>query len=149
MGFILQVVAQDQLQSANALLGAARNSATMLGAALAGILVAAFGAGLTLAIDAVSFALAAMLPASLSVRAQTKMAPASIIEDLRLGAKEFFSHTWLWTIVFQFTILVMGLEALFALIGPAITRDVMGGARDWGFIMAAFGAGTACPRGVS
>lgn len=65
-----------------------------------------------------------------------------MLEDLRLGAREFFSHTWLWTIVLQFTILVMGLEALFALIGPAISRDVLGGPRDWGFIMAAFAAGT-------
>ena len=142
MGFIPQVVPLDKLQAANALLGAARNSATMIGAALAGILVAAFGAGITLALDAVSFALAAALLASLNVRAQTKTEPASITEDLRLGAREFFSHTWLWTIVLQFTILIMGLEALFALIGPAITRDVMGGAKDWGFIMAAFGAGT-------
>lgn len=142
MGFIPQLVSHDRLQSANALLGAARNSAAMIGAALAGILVAAFGAGLTLAVDAISFLLAACLLASLTVRAQAKTEPASFIEDLRLGAKEFFSHTWLWTIVFQFTILIMGLEALFALIGPAITRDVMGGAKDWGFIMAAFGAGT-------
>jgi predicted MFS family arabinose efflux permease len=142
MGFITQVVRQDELQSANALLGAARSSATMIGAALAGMLVAAFGAGMTLALDALSFLLAGGLLASLRVRSQVQTKPASLLQDLRTGAREFFSHQWLWTIVFQFTILVMGLEALFALIGPAITRDVMGGAKDWGFIMAAYGAGT-------
>ena len=142
VGFIPQVVPLDKLQSANALLGAARSSATMIGAALAGILVAAFGAGLTLAIDAASFLFAGLLIASLKARAQAKTEPASMLEDLRLGAREFFSHQWLWTIVLQFTILIMGLEALFALIGPAITRDVMGGAKDWGLIMTGFGAGT-------
>lgn len=142
MGFIPQVVEQDELQSANALLGAARSSATMIGAALAGVLVAAFGAGITLALDAVSFVVAAVLLASLRVRKQVKTAPASLLEDLRLGAREFFAHQWLWTIVLQFTILVMGIEALFALIGPAIARDVLGGPKDWGFIMATFGAGT-------
>lgn len=142
MGFIPQVVRSDELQSANALLGAARSSATMLGAALAGVLVAAFGAGVTLALDAVSFAIAAVLLASLRVGAQVKSEPVSLLQDLRLGAREFFAHQWLWTIVLQFTILVMGLEALFALIGPAIARDVLGGPKDWGLIMATFGAGT-------
>lgn len=142
MGLITQVVRKEELQSANALLGAARSSATMIGAALAGMLVAAFGAGMTLALDAVSFLLAGGLLAGLRVRSQVRTEPASLLEDLRIGAREFFSHQWLWTIVLQFTILVMGLEALFALIGPAITRDLMGGARDWGFIMAAYGAGT-------
>ena len=70
MGFIPQVVPQDKLQAANALLGAARNGAMMMGAALAGILVAAFGAGIALALDAVSFAFAAYLLASLRVRAR-------------------------------------------------------------------------------
>ncbi|MCP5183551.1 MAG: MFS transporter [Pseudomonadales bacterium] len=142
MGFIPQVVKAHELQAANALLGAARSSATMIGAALAGVLVAGFGAGVTLAIDAASFLVAGMLVASLRVRAQERTAPASILEDLRLGWREFFSHQWLWTIVFQFTILVMGYEALFALIGPAVARDSMNGAGDWGFIMACFGAGT-------
>ncbi len=142
MGFTPQVVPQDKLQSANALLGAARSSALIAGAALAGVLVAAFGAGISLALDAISFVLAAALLASLRVGAQAPTEPASMIEDLRLGAREFFSHTWLWTIVLQFTILVMGMESLFALIGPAIARDVMGGARDWGFIVSAWGGGT-------
>jgi predicted MFS family arabinose efflux permease len=141
-GFIPQVVRQDELQSANAVLGAARSSATMIGAALAGILVAAYGAGPTLAIDALSFLIAGLLIASLRVRAQVKTEPASMLQDLRLGAREFFSHQWLWTIVLQFTIMLMGIEALFALIGPAITRDVMGGARDWGLIMTGYGLGT-------
>ena len=142
IGFIPQVVATHELQSANSLLGTARSSAITLGAALAGVLVATLGAGITLAVDAASFALAAWLIASLQVRDQTRTERATILEDLRLGWHEFIAHQWLWTIVLQFAVIVAGIEAVFSLIGPATARDVLGGPKDWGFIMACFGGGT-------
>ena len=142
VGFIPQVVAAHELQAANSLLGTARSSAITLGAALAAVLISMVGVGWTLAIDGVSFALAAWLIGSLKVREQVKTEHATILEDLRLGWHEFIAHQWLWTIVVQFAVLVAGVEALFALIGPATARDVLGGPRDWGFIMACFGGGT-------
>jgi len=154
VGFIPQVVDRSQLQAANALLGAARSGALMFGAALAGVLVAALGAGPTLALDALSFAVAARLIARIAPRAVAPVGsaaasdagtdgePTSLLHDLRVGFREFTAHAWLWTIVLQFSVLVMGVEALFGLIGPATARDVLGGPRDWGFIMGAFGAGT-------
>jgi len=142
VGFIPQVVKPDALQAANALLGAARSASLMLGAALAGMLVAAVGSGATLALDAASFAVASALIARISARTQVESEPASMLHDLRVGFREFRSHQWLWAIVLQFSVLVMGVEALFGLIGPATARDQLGGARDWGFVMAAFGAGT-------
>ena len=50
-GLIIQLVPRNELQATNALLGIARNSAVALGAALAGVLVATVGPGLTLLID--------------------------------------------------------------------------------------------------
>lgn len=141
VGFIPQVVAAHELQSANSLLGTARSSAITIGAALAGVLVATVGPGVTLALDAASFALAAWLIGSLKVRDQAKTEHATILEDLRLGWHEFIAHQWLWIIVVQFAVLVAGVEAVFSLIGPATARDVLGGPRDWGFIMACFGGG--------
>jgi MFS family permease len=67
---------------------------------------------------------------------------ASVFEDLRLGWREFTSHTWLWVIVLQFSLLVAVMESVMALLGPAVARDHMQGARDWGFIAASFGVGT-------
>jgi predicted MFS family arabinose efflux permease len=142
MGFITQMVDHADLQAANGLLGVARNSAMVLGAAIAGILVATVGAGVTLAIDGLSFGLSALLIASLKPRAQVEPEKASLLEDLRLGWHEFISRRWLWTIVLQFSIVVAALEAVFGLIGPAVTRSQMGGAIDWGIISAGFGLGT-------
>lgn len=141
-GLITQIVDRDQLQTVNALLGTARNGAMAGGAALGGILVAVFGAGVTLAIDAASFGVSALLVMSLRPRLQIEPEKASVIQDLRLGWREFRSHTWLWVIVLQFSLLLAVMESVFGLIGPAVARESLGGARDWGFIAASFGSGT-------
>ncbi len=141
-GFVPQIVDRADLQAANALLGVARNSAFMLGAALAGALVATVGAGWTLAIDGISFGISALLIASLRPNRQVALAQASLLEDVRLGWREFISHKWLWTIVLQFSLIVAAIEAVFGLLGPAVARSQLGGSVDWGIISAAFGLGT-------
>jgi len=141
-GFIIQLVDKDELQAANALLGTARNSAIAVGAALGGLLVALFGAGMTLLIDAISFGISALFVFSTRPNLQIQPAAASVFEDLRLGWKEFTSHTWLWVIVLQFSLIVAAVESVFGLIGPAVARDHMGGAVDWGIIASCFGLGT-------
>ena len=93
-------------------------------------------------IDGISFAISAALILSLKPSAQLKEKSESIIQDLKLGWKEFSSHTWLWSIVLQFSLVVAALEAFFGLIGPAFTRDYMAGATHWGFIVSGFGIGT-------
>ncbi len=142
MGFIVQLVSAEELQSTNALLGTARNGAVAGGAALGGILVATVGAGYTLLIDALTFGLSAILIFTVKPNPQKPTPAASIIMDLKLGWREFTSHTWLWTIVLQFSLIVAATEAVFGLIGPAVARDTMDGARDWGYIASGFGIGT-------
>ncbi|MBT5334358.1 MAG: MFS transporter [Gammaproteobacteria bacterium] len=141
-GLIIQLVDREDLQTVNAILGTARHGAIAIGAALGGLLVAWVGPGMTLLIDGVSFAISAALILSLKPSAQLKEKSESIIQDLKLGWKEFSSHTWLWSIVLQFSLVVAALEAFFGLIGPAFTRDYMAGATHWGFIVSGFGIGT-------
>ena len=140
-GLIIQIVDRDELQTVNALLGTARNSAVAGGAALGGVFVATLGAGMTLVIDAISFGASAILVLSLRPRLQISLEKASFIADLAHGWKEFVRHTWLWVIVAQFSLLVAVHESLFGLIGPAVALERMGGATDWGFIAASFGVG--------
>jgi len=143
-GFIIQLVDRKDLQATNALLGMARNGATVGGAALGGVLVASVGAGTTLLIDALSFAASAWLVFRMTPMQQTTAAVASLITDLRLGWQEFTRHTWLWAIVLQFSLIVVAAESVFGLLGPAVSRTHMNGAVDWGFIAAGFGSGTLC-----
>jgi predicted MFS family arabinose efflux permease len=141
-GLIVQLVEREELQAANAWLGTARNGAMAGGAALGGFLVTTLGAGMTLAIDAISFGASALLVMSLKPRRQTQIEQTSIFEDLAHGWREFISHTWLWVIVLQFSLLVAVHESVFGLLGPAVTLDHMAGAKDWGLIAASFGIGT-------
>jgi predicted MFS family arabinose efflux permease len=141
-GFVTQVVEPRDLQAANALLGAARSIAVMLGAAIAGVLVALVGAGTTIAIDAATFGIACLLIRGIRARPQAPTAHASLWQDLRLGWSEFIAHQWLWTIVLQFSMLVAALEAVHGLLGPAVARSQLGGSVAWGFIAAGSGAGT-------
>jgi MFS family permease len=141
-GFIPQIVEAEELQAANALLSVARNSALTVGAAIAGVLVAFVGPGITLLIDGITFGLSAILIAGIRPRAQEKPAAASLAADLRLGWTEFTKHTWLWAIVVQFALVVAAAEAVWGLIGPAVARDQLGGAVVWGFVAASTGVGT-------
>jgi MFS family permease len=144
VGFLPQVVTQERLHAANALLGTARSGAFALGAACGGILVAMFGSGATIAIDAFGFGIAALLVSRIRSSEQPAVASATLLEDLRGGWAEFTSHRWLWVIVLQFSLVVASAESVYGLIGPAVAKASMGGPPDWGFISAAFGAGTLC-----
>ena len=83
-----------------------------------------------------------MLVASLRPAKQVDLVVASLLEDLRLGWREFVSHTWLWVIVLQFSLIVAAGESLFGLIGPAVALDEMAGVQDWKYIATSFGLGT-------
>jgi predicted MFS family arabinose efflux permease len=142
VGFVPQVVAPQQLHAANALLATARSAALSLGAAIGGVLVALVGSGATIAVDAAGLTIAALLVSRIRVGARPPEPSTSLLDDLRGGWVEFTSHRWLWVIVLQFSLLVAAAESVYGLIGPAVSKESMNGAADWGFVMAAFGAGT-------
>ena len=141
VGLVPLLVAEKDLQPVNAILGMARNSAMVGGAALAGILVSVFGAGITLLIDAVSFLLSALLIAQVRPSQQQKTAAVSLLRDLKSGWREFSSHTWVWTIVVQFAFVVAAFQAIQTVVGPAVALTVYGGAKDWGLAMSVFSLG--------
>lgn len=60
-GIVLQLVARDRLQAANALLRLARSSSQVVGAAVAGVLVAATSPGWDIAVDAASYLISALI----------------------------------------------------------------------------------------
>jgi predicted MFS family arabinose efflux permease len=142
VGFVPQVVAPEKLHAANALLGTARSGAFALGAACGGVLVALVGSGATIAIDAVGFGAAALLISRIRIAEHATPPAATLLDDLRGGWTEFTSHRWLWVIVLQFSLVVAASESVYGLIGPAVAKQSMNGAPDWGFISAAFGVGT-------
>ena len=76
----------------------------ILGPALAGVLVAAVGAGWAIAVDAATFAISAVCLAMLRPPPASSRRAASFLADLREGWVAFRSRRWVWTVVGYFAV---------------------------------------------
>lgn len=144
-GLMPQIVETRLLQSANALVGMGANLALTIGAALAGVLVVAFGSGWAILIDAISFFIAGCLVFSL--RHLDRDAPTEeekavgVITQLKDGWTEFSSRRWIVIVVVSFAFFHPAFEGFIGVIAPVRAKEVLHGARDMGFMMAGWGFG--------
>ncbi|WP_438294972.1 MFS transporter [Streptomyces sp. HUAS TT7] len=144
-GMLMSSVSGAEAGRAFAFYRMAMHGAGIGGAALGGALIAVFGAGWVLAIDAAAFAVAGALRAFLDVsHIPPREAGDGMISDLREGWREFMSRPWLWSIVVQFAVVNAVVAAAEAVYGPLVARDELGGPGPWGLALAAFGLGTFC-----
>ncbi|GAA0473978.1 MFS transporter [Paractinoplanes deccanensis] len=152
-----QTVPAEIRQQANAINRLTLNSAVILGAPLAGVVVAATNPGWGIAIDAVTFLVAALVFMAL----RTPPAPAkpaaaegtigdertpgeaavepsrpNIFADLRTGWTEFWSRTWLWVVVAAFSVINACWSGGLYVLGPAVADETFG-RQSWGFVLAA------------
>jgi MFS family permease len=140
-GLVPQTVSDERLQEANALRGMMRNLIYVVGPAVGGVIVVAGSPGIALAIDAASFAGAALLLSRISVpRRAARAEHAHFLQELREGWHEFTSRTWLWS-----TVVIFGLGNFFFMfwpvLGPTVAKEHLGGAGSWAKILVANGAG--------
>src|SRR5664280_85800 len=167
-GLVPEVVSPPRLQQANALQGLVSSGAITLGAFLAGMLVAALGAGWAIGIDGLSYLasawfllrlrpatfmgrpsgrtdVTAMGPALAGEEAAVDAAPAaggrSFFRDLAAGWREFTSHTWIWVMVVGAAAFLFAIDGPIQVLGPIVARDAYDGARTWGVTSAAMGIG--------
>lgn len=142
-GMLFSSVTSEQSARAFALFRMGLNGSQIGGAALGGALVAIVGPGWVLAVDAAAFAVAGALRALLDVSHIAPREPGGgMLRDLREGWQEFIGRPWLWSIVVQFAVVNAVVAAAEAVYGPLVAEEHLGGARPWGFALAAFGAGT-------
>jgi predicted MFS family arabinose efflux permease len=146
-GLLPRLVPRDLLQEASAISRLVMNVGQMLGAALAGLLVAAAGAGWALVLCGIG--MVSTVPMLLAIRgsqpvtteessrADPDPAARSMLAELREGWSEFRSHTWLWVIVAQFCVVMMAWYGAFSVLGPVVAREHLGGPAAWGAITAA------------
>lgn len=140
IGLLPEVVSPEELQPANALRSSGASAGEILGPLLAGLLVAAAGAGWAIAADAATFALSAACLLGLRLARTVPVRPASFLVDLREGWSVFASRTWVWSFVVYFAIANVFWGASSAL-GPVVADRELGGAAAWGAILAAMGVG--------
>ncbi|MET7766616.1 MFS transporter [Streptomyces sp. NPDC005393] len=142
-GMLLSTVTSEHAGRAFALFRMGVNGAQIGGAAIGGALIAFVGPGWMLALDAAAFAAAGALRSLLDVSGVAQRERGGgMLRDLRDGWREVIGRPWLWAIVVQFSVVNAVVGAAEAVYGPLVAEDHLGGARPWGFALAAFGAGT-------
>src|SRR5262249_10640256 len=120
-GLIPQTVPRALLQRANALLRFGLNTGSIVGAAIAGVLVALTNPGAAIAVDAASYFAAAALVSAIRVPFVQTAERSTFFRDLAEGWDEFRSRRWLWTIVLQFAILNAVEAGARNVLGPVVS----------------------------
>ncbi len=132
-----QLVRRDQLQSANALLSLSRGGLTIIGPTVGALLVVTVGPGWALAVDALTWFLAALLMVPMRIPARARPAErAGTVRELREGWTLFRTTTWLWAVVLAFSALNMIHTGAWFTLGPAVAKGTIG-EQGWGFVLSA------------
>ncbi|HUB74979.1 MAG TPA: MFS transporter [Solirubrobacteraceae bacterium] len=145
-GLLPQTVPEADIQQATAINTISSNVAQFAGPALATALVLGAGAGWAFALDAVTFLVSAALLVRVRPRAreQRRQAPQreGVWREIRQGAREVRSRAWVWATLASFcAALFFGIAAWFVL-GPVVAREQYAHTGVFGYVEAAFGAGS-------
>ena len=133
-------VPADVLPAAISVRRIGQNAAMIAGFACAGLFVAAVGSGWAIAVDAATFAVAALCYSRLRVPHVRPEHKPSMLRDLGEGAREVLSRTWLWVLIGQALIYHLVYGGAQGVLGPIVVGDRFGRAA-WGWSMAALMAG--------
>jgi MFS family permease len=141
-GLVPDVMGDDEhLQPANAYISVASNGGLIAGNAIGGLLVAAFGSGIAIAIDATTFLIAGLLAFTFRRVSRPHDSGESMVGDLAHGWRVFISFTWVWVITLSFSFIVMVLRGSEEVMGPVLALEEYGGAAGWAFVLACMSAG--------
>jgi hypothetical protein len=111
-----------------------------LGYAVAGVLVAVVGPGWAVAVDAATFAVAALAFGRMGVSNARAPRTTSPLTDLGEGFREVARHTWLWLLILQALLYHLFYGGAQAVIGPVVVGEEIGRSA-WGFALSALMAG--------
>jgi hypothetical protein len=135
-GVVPRLVPPEELQRANARLATTRNATKILGPTVAGLLVVTTGSGTAIAVDAVSYLLAAACLLRVRLPRSTPPAPAGVLHDLAQGWTAFRGTRWLWTVTVAFALVNLANAGPWLVLGPVLTSPV-----TWGVVLSTRGVG--------
>ena len=139
-GLLPELVTAEQLQPANALRSSAVSAGEIAGPVIAGVLVAAAGAGVAIAVDAATFVVSALCLVAMRLPTHMRRAHASFVADLRDGWTAFRARRWVWTFTVYFAAANM-MWAAWSALGPLVADRELGGPEAWGTVLGAVGVG--------
>jgi hypothetical protein len=141
-GLVPQVISRANLQQANALNNLSGSVAQVVGPAMAGLIIAAASPGWAVLIDGLTYLVSVVSLFLIAIEWIPQESVETFIRQLRQGWTEFWSRTWLWVIVLEFSMVNILIFAPMFVLGPAIAKESLGGAPVWGLILAIEGAGS-------
>jgi MFS transporter, ENTS family, enterobactin (siderophore) exporter len=138
------LVGRSQLARANSIFEAVYSFGYIIGPAFAGFLAATIGPGLTLAIDAASFAASSLVLAFIrrDLRALPDRARTGLVADIREGIAFIIQHPVLRPMILFWGLMSITLAPLVAALTVHVTRDLGQDATILGLVLTAYGIGT-------
>ena len=133
-------VPADVLARAIALRSLLQTTASMVGFAVGGLLVAAIGSGWAIGVDAVTFAVAAVCFAALRVEQAPAVAGSTMLRDLREGFAEVRTRPWLWICILMALVYHLMFGGAQGVVGPIVVGEGIG-RQAWGFALGAMMVG--------
>jgi predicted MFS family arabinose efflux permease len=141
-GLVPDVVkAEEHLQPANAYVGIGSNVGLIAGNAVGGVLVAAFGSGIAIAIDGLTFLTAGILVFTFRHVSTKHDSGESVAGDLAHGWRVFISLRWVVVIVAAFSVIVMVERGATEVMGPVLAKQSYGGAAGWAIVIGSMSIG--------
>jgi MFS family permease len=140
-GLVPQIVSEGRLLQANALNNLSGSIAGIIGPAVAGIIVGVSSPGWAVLVDGLTYAVSVVSLYLISIEWAPSESVETFISQLQKGWTEFWSRTWLWVIVLEFSCVNVLIFAPMFVLGPVIAKQSLGGAPAWGLILALEGAG--------
>ncbi|MGW4891528.1 MFS transporter [Kitasatospora sp. NPDC004240] len=139
-GIVPELVERHDLQRANALLASTQNTVRILGPVIASILVTTVGGGWALAVDAISFGLAALAFTRIPGTSRPPAAGQPLWRDLVDGWTVFRSLHWVVVMALSFAMINAFNVGPWNVLGPDVVSDE-DGALGWGAVQAVRAAG--------
>lgn len=142
VGLVPDVVTDEShLQPANAFVSVGSNTGLIVGSAIGGLLVAVFGAGVAIAVDALTFFVAGLLVLSFRHLSQPQDSGESVMGDLAHGWRIFISLRWVVVVVAAFSVIVMVMRGAEEVMGPVLAKEEYGGAAGWALVLGCMSVG--------
>src|SRR3954470_2489435 len=142
VGIVPAAAGVEHTQEANASLHVVTHAGQLVGAPLGGVLVAAFGAGTAIGVDAVTFLVSAAFLARMpALRVPRDEQPEPTLRAIATGWRAVRERPWVarfLPVLFVYHVAV--LPCVFVL-GPLIAERELDGATSWGIVYGAFGVG--------
>jgi hypothetical protein len=139
-GIVPQLIGAGSQQSANSLLSSAKALTIIAGRPLAGVIVATVGGGWAIALDAVSFLVAAICAHRSGPLTTPEAPPASLLADIRAGWAVFRRMRWVWVGSVSVSVANCVQAGIWTVLGPATAMHTIGPAA-WGVVLSAGAAG--------